>query len=289
MPERSFGDHIGFVGLGDRGQPMARRLVDAGYPVRVHARRPEQASALLSAGATWAASIGELAAASDVFAVCVGNDVDVEEVFASALTELRVGAIAIIHSTVHPQTCRRIGEQAGSRGMAVVDAPVSGGRQRAFDGQLTVMVGGPADAVAVVRPMLDAFASLVLHVGPLGSGELLKLVNNYVFTAHLDVAAQAVELVRSLGLDVGPAMEAIAASTGSSRCIEWFVASGCVNVFPRHVKGRTHGAALLGKDVDHLRRLIDDAGLERPRLDATVAAGLAMAVGAGAADRAQSR
>jgi 3-hydroxyisobutyrate dehydrogenase len=266
-------ERVGFVGLGDQGEPMARRIAAAGIPLAVWARRPAQAAVV--DGARVAGSLAELAAEVDVLAVCVGDDADVWEVAAAAAPHLPTDAILVVHSTIAPDTCR---ELAAEHGVRVVDAPVSGGRARAAAGELTVMVGGDPVDVERVRPVLDAFAGLVSHVGPLGAGQVLKLVNNLLFTAQLAVTADAVTLLRSLELDVPAAAEAIAVSTGGSRAVQMFVAGGADEVFPRHQDGRARGAALLAKD-NALGRAV--AGGLPPRLDDLVHEGLRLAVESG--------
>jgi 3-hydroxyisobutyrate dehydrogenase len=244
---------VGFVGLGDQGEPMARRSLDAGHELSVFSRRPEQAQPLVSRGAVQAESLRALAARSDLLGVCVGTDADVWEVAEATLGELRPGSILAVHSTVDPQTCIRIGAKARQRGVAVIDAPVSGGRARAFAGGLTVMVGGEVTAVNRARPVFETFGALVLHVGDLGAGEVLKLANNYLFAAQVALTDQMLDPCRELGLDVVQSMTAIASSTGSSRAIQMFVDGDHRSGFPRHSAGRARGAELLAKDI----RLVD--------------------------------
>jgi 3-hydroxyisobutyrate dehydrogenase len=266
---------VGFVGLGDQGEPMAHRLLDAGFPLAVYARRPDQARPLVGRGAVGVASLAELAERSDVVGVCVGDDAQVEQVCAAMLDHLRPGSVLVVHSTVAPRTCTRLGRTAAEHGVEVLDAPVSGGRARAFDGALTVMVGGPAEVFARVRPVLDAVGSPVLHLGPLGSGALLKLVNNCLFTAQLGILDDAVGLLQALGMDPRTSMTAIASSTGGSRAAEMFVAGGGEHVVPRHQDGWGRGLDLLRKDLGLLAENVDAAGVEVPEvLDRVVRHGL---------------
>jgi 3-hydroxyisobutyrate dehydrogenase-like beta-hydroxyacid dehydrogenase len=133
--------------------------------------------------------------------------------------------------------------------------------------------------------VFETFGSLVLHVGPLGAGEILKLVNNYLFTAQISVADGAVRLLESLGLDVRRSMTAIASSTGSSRCIQMFVEAEADHVFPRHKEGRARGAELLGKDIGLFDAVL--AGRELSflePLDLTVRTGLEIAEASGVGD-----
>lgn len=272
---------VGFVGLGDQGEPMAVRIAEAGFDLAVFARHRSQADTAVGAGATFVESVAELAVRSDLLGVCVGNDADVSEVAAAALPRLGSGSVLVIHSTVHPDTCRRIGAQAAPYGVSVVDAPVSGGRTRAFSGDLTTMAGGDPVAIAAARPVLDSFSAVVVHAGELGSGQVLKLVNNYAFTAQVGIVNDIVELCTALGLDVEQAATALAASTGGSRALQMYVAGGSAHPFPRHSDGRVRGAVLLSKDVAHVDAITSSDGVSYPvELDRMVRHGLDVATGA---------
>lgn len=197
---------VGFIGLGRQGAPMARRILDAGHPMTLWARRAASLDAFVDTGARFAASPAELAADCDVVCVCVVADADVEEVVTGAdgvLVGLRPGGVVVVHSTVHPDTCRRLGVEAATQGVFVVDAPVSGGGPAAEGGRLLVMVGGDVDAVRVCRPVFETYADPVVHIGALGAGQVTKLLNNVLFTANLATAASAIALGRALGVDTG--------------------------------------------------------------------------------------
>ncbi|NMO91597.1 NAD(P)-dependent oxidoreductase [Actinomycetospora sp. TBRC 11914] len=207
-----------------------------------------------------------MAELSDLVGVCVGDDAQVEQVCGDMWGHLPPSAVLVVHSTVAPATCTRVGALAAEHGVEVLDAPVSGGRARAFDGDLTVMVGGAPEVFERARPVLDAVGSLVRHVGPLGSGEALKLVNNYLFTAQLGVLDEAVGLLRALGMDPREAVTAIASSTGGSRAAQMFVAGGGEHVVPRHREGWTRGLELLRKDLGLLDERLDAVGVVAPGL-----------------------
>jgi 3-hydroxyisobutyrate dehydrogenase len=276
---------VGFVGLGDQGEPMAQRILEHGFDLHVFARRPEQAARLVEEGAVPAATIGELASRVDVLSVCVGDGAQVIDVCDAAVPSLRPGAIIAVHSTVHPDTCIGVAVRCASRNVEVVDAPVSGGRAKAFSGELAVMLGGSTAAVDRFRPIAETFGALVVHAGALGSGQLMKLVHNFLFTAQLGIAADTVHMLADLGLDVGQAMTVFARSTGSSRVAEMFVAAGCDHVFPRHQDGRARGAELLTKDIDLVDSIAAGRGYEWPTvIESAVRSGLAMAQRAGLAE-----
>ncbi|MEX5637583.1 NAD(P)-dependent oxidoreductase [Parafrankia sp. FMc2] len=210
---------VGFVGLGNQGAPIARRIVDAGFSTTLWARRPSALEPFAGAGAKVAGSLVELGASSEVVGVCVLDDAAVEEVVAGpggVLEGMRAGGIVMVHSTVHPETCVRLGEVASSRGITVVDAPVSGGRLVAEAGRLLVMVGGDEPAVARVRPVLATFGNPVLHLGMLGAGQRAKLLNNLTLTANLAVAEGAFALAAQLDVDPDMFAQVLAHGSGNS-------------------------------------------------------------------------
>lgn len=213
---------IGFIGLGGQGAPMARRIIEAGYPITLWARRSATVAAFADTDATIAESPAELAAASDVVCLCVVGDADVDEVtsggsaYQGLLAGLRPGGVIVVHSTVHPKTCEMLAEKAAAVGGFVVDAPVSGGGPAAAEGRLLVMVGGEAAVVERCRPVFETYADAVVHLGGLGCGQLAKLVNNVVFTANLGTAATALALGRALGITRDGLAEVLSRGSGNS-------------------------------------------------------------------------
>lgn len=210
---------VGFIGLGSQGAPMARRIVDAGYPVTLWARRPATLEPFADTPAKVADSPADLAASSDLVCICVVSDADVEEVVTGergVLAGLGTGGVIAVHSTVHPDTCRRMAGQAEAQGMRLIDAPVSGGGQAAAEGRLLVMAGGDPETVEYCRPVLATYGDPVVHLGPLGSGQLTKLLNNLLFTAHLATAASALTLGQALGVDPGRLADVMSHGSASS-------------------------------------------------------------------------
>ncbi|TDC67751.1 NAD(P)-dependent oxidoreductase [Actinomadura sp. GC306] len=210
---------VGFIGLGSQGAPMARRIVDAGFPTTLWARRPASLEPFAATPAKVAGTPAELAAASDVVCVCVVNDDDVAEVVRGedgVLAGMAEGGVIAVHSTVHPDTCRGLADAAAARGVAVVDAPVSGGGPAAEEGRLLVMAGGDPAAVETCRPVFAAHADPVVHLGPLGSGQVAKLLNNVLFTANLATSAGAVALGESLGVDAARLAGVLSHGSGNS-------------------------------------------------------------------------
>ncbi|MEV5831662.1 NAD(P)-dependent oxidoreductase [Spirillospora sp. NPDC052242] len=220
---------VGFVGLGSQGGPMARRIVEAGHPTTLWARRPDSLAPFADTAAKTAASPAAMAADCDVACVCVVDDAGVEQVVAGddgILAGLAEGGVIVVHSTVHPDTCRRLADLAAARNVAVVDAPVSGGGPAAAEGRLLVMAGGDDAAVERCRPVFATYADPIVHLGPLGSGQLTKLLNNVLFTANLATAAGALSLGRSLGVDPARLAEVVAHGSGASFALGRVAAAG---------------------------------------------------------------
>ena len=247
---------VGFIGLGSQGGPMARRIIEAGYPTTLWARRPATLEPFADTPARIAESPVALAAASDLVCLCVVGDADVDEVTGGergVLAGLQPGGVLAVHSTVHPDTCRKLAKEAVARGVSVIDAPVSGGGQAASNGRLLAMVGGDADVVERCRPVLETYADPVLHVGDLGSGQITKLLNNLLFTANLGTAAAALSLARSLGVPPDRLTEVVSLSSGNSFALNAIRGTGGLD----RVAG--HAGGLLRKDVRLLVNLADRA------------------------------
>ncbi|GAB3008515.1 NAD(P)-dependent oxidoreductase [Mycobacterium bourgelatii] len=244
---------VGFIGLGSQGAPMARRIIDAGFPTTLWARRPETLEPFADTPAQAAESPADLAAASDLVCVCVVNDADVEEIGGRVLAGLAHGGIIAVHSTVHPQTCRELAKRAALQGVSVIDAPVSGGGPAAAKGRLLVMAGGDADVVQRCRPVFESYANAVVHLGELGSGQTAKLLNNLLFTANLGTAATALSLARALGVAPGRLTEVFARSSGNSFALNTI--GGTDNL--DRMAGLAGG--LLQKDVRLIADLADEA------------------------------
>jgi len=251
----STGLAVGFVGLGSQGGPMAQRIVEAGFETTVWARRPEQATALAAAGAGVAADLVELGAVSDVLCVCVVADADVDAVLRGphgALAGMAPGGTVVLHSTVHPDTCRRV--QADFPQLGVLDAPVSGGGHKAAARELLVMVGGETATFERCRPVLETFADPLVHLGPLGAGQEAKLLNNALFAAQLGLASDAFTIAIGRGLDPAALATVLGAGSGRSYAAE-IVAGG-----DHRLEGMAQLAGdLLAKDVGIIADMLSPA------------------------------
>jgi 3-hydroxyisobutyrate dehydrogenase-like beta-hydroxyacid dehydrogenase len=225
---------------------MARRIVAAGFPLTVWGRRPESVAPYADTTTAVAATPAELGAASDIVGICVVADADVTDVLLrpdGVLAGMAPGGIVMIHSTVHPDTCQLIEDAASQYGVAVIDAPVSGGGAAAADRRLLVMAGGAAADVERARPVLETFANPLLHLGPLGSGQVAKLLNNFVFTAQIGLALETFAFADRLGIDRAAAAAVLAGGSGGSRAAAVLAASGF------DLTGLRGAEPLLSKDV----------------------------------------
>jgi 3-hydroxyisobutyrate dehydrogenase-like beta-hydroxyacid dehydrogenase len=231
---------IGFIGLGSQGAPMAQRIAAAGFPLVVWARRAETLEPFQTARK--AESIAALGAACDHVGICVIDDAGVQEVCDALIPAMRAGSRIVIHSTILPGTCKALAEQAQAHGIALIDAPVSGGGQGAAAGTLTVMVGGSAAAFAAARPVFEAFAGLVVHLGDIGAGQMAKLVNNTLMAANMALAHHALASAVALRIDRAGLIDLIKASSGRSYGFEVYSRLTAPTAF-------AHGGALLTKDA----------------------------------------
>ena len=237
---------VGFIGLGSQGGPMARRIIDGGYETTLWARRPATLEPFADTAAKVAGSPAELAADSDLVCLCVVGDADVEQVAAGEnglLAGLKPGSVIAVHSTVHPNTCRKLAKTAGAQGVSVIDAPVSGGGPAAAEGRLLVMAGGDAEVVERCRPVFETYADPVVHLGDLGSGQTTKLLNNLLFTANVGTAASALALGKALGVSPDRLTEVISRSSGNSFALNVVGGSGGLDILAGHA------GPLLQKDV----------------------------------------
>ncbi len=214
---------IGFIGIGVMGRPMTLNLLKAGHAVTIYARHPEQPGVqeVLNAGAKQAPSPRAVAMASDMVITILPNSPQVEEVVAGPqgiLEGARKGLIIIDMSTIAPAVSRKLAQEVSTRGVHMLDAPVSGGSQGAINGTLSIMVGGEREIVEQARPVLEAMGKKenIFHVGPNGSGEVVKLVNNILVGAIAAATAEALVLGVKAGADLDIMTKVIGVSTGAS-------------------------------------------------------------------------
>jgi 3-hydroxyisobutyrate dehydrogenase-like beta-hydroxyacid dehydrogenase len=193
---------VGFLGAGQLGEPMVGRLLDAGHDVAAYARRVDLRRRLEAKGASMAGSVADVARGSDILISCLFSDAQLRETGLGAdgfIANAKPGAVFVSHTTGTVSTLECLRDESAS-GPVVLDAPVSGTADDIAAGTLTVLIGGPSDAVAAVTPVLAAYAEPVMPTGALGSALALKLINNLLFGANAQLLASATQLGERLGV-----------------------------------------------------------------------------------------
>jgi 3-hydroxyisobutyrate dehydrogenase-like beta-hydroxyacid dehydrogenase len=212
--------NIGFVGLGVMGFPMAGHLQTAGHRVCVYNRTVEKARAWVEQyGGRLGLTPRDAAAGADMVCLCVGDDDDVRSVVLSqegVLVGLPAGGVIIDHTTASADLARELYGVAAQRGVGFLDAPVSGGQAGAVNGVLTIMVGGEATAFARVEPVLNVYGKCVRLLGPVGSGQLAKMVNQICIAGVLQGLAEGMAFSRFAGLDTAAVIEVISQGAAQS-------------------------------------------------------------------------
>jgi 3-hydroxyisobutyrate dehydrogenase len=211
---------VGCIGLGIMGTPMAANLIKAGFDITVWNRTPEKCEPLTSLGAQAAQSPGAMAAAGpDVICVNVTDTPDVEAVLfgeTGIASGAKPGLIVIDHSTISPVAAKEFAENLGKQGVTLLDAPVSGGDIGAKAGTLSVMVGGPSNAVQCAMPVLNAVGKNIVHVGESGAGQACKACNQIAVVCNLIGVCEALSLAKKCGLDAEKMIEVVSGGAGGS-------------------------------------------------------------------------
>jgi 3-hydroxyisobutyrate dehydrogenase len=223
---------VGFIGLGIMGKPMARNVLAAGHTLTLYARRPETIADLVAAGATLLQSSAAVGRASEVVITMLPNAPEVEEVVLGpdgVLEGAAPGLAVVDMSTIAPSASRRVAAACAESSVDFLDAPVSGGSVGAQNGTLSIMVGGNVEAYERCRPVLEAMgrAEAIFHVGPSGTGEVVKLANNILCGVIAAATAEALTMGVKHGVDAATLARIIGVSSGAS----WQLA----NVFPLRV------------------------------------------------------
>ena len=251
--------NIGMVGLGEMGMPMLERLRAAGHDVRFRARRPEVIERAVGLGATPDDGFGD----RDVVIICVFSDDQVREVGPEVLATMKTGSTLVNHTTGSPATATLLAREAEPRGVRVLDAALSGGPDDIRAGRLTLLIGGDETVLDDVRPALGAYSDPILHVGQIGDGQRVKLVNNALFAAQIALVADAEHLARGLGVDPAMALDAIQHCSGDSRVLRAVAAVGS-SARMQEVAGR-----FIRKDVAVVEQVAREAGVGLGRLGTT--------------------
>jgi 3-hydroxyisobutyrate dehydrogenase len=221
--------NVGFAGMGTMGASMALNIMKAGHDVTVWNRTREREEPVAAQGAKRAATPKELAQGKDIIVVCVSDTPDVEAVVLGddgVIHGASDGQVLVDCSTISPDATRHMAEQLAGKGVKWVDAPVSGGPEGAAKGTLTIMVGGDADDVERVRPILDAMGQTITHVGPLGAGQVTKAINQVIIAGTYMSVAEGVVLGLKAGLDMPKVVQAL--STGAAG--SWILDNRAINM-----------------------------------------------------------
>lgn len=218
----------GLIGLGIMGLPMARNLIRAGFPLTVATRTPGKADRFAAENSTLGSvkavrTPAEVAAASEIIVTIVTDSPDVIEVARGEhgiFSAARPGTIIIDMSTISPQVTRELAEEAGSRGLHWLDAPVSGGEKGAIEGTLTIMVGGETAALDRARPVLEAMGKRITHFGPAGNGQSAKLCNQILTSVNMLGVCEALSFGAKAGLDLATLHQALTGGAANSWALE---------------------------------------------------------------------
>jgi 3-hydroxyisobutyrate dehydrogenase len=266
---------VAFLGLGDIGSLMARRVAGAGYELAAWNRTPARTERFVAGLADPSrvrsvATAAEAVRGADVIVSCVSTSADVAAILASAggggvTGALTRGAVWVDCTSGDPPTCQVIEAQLAAVGVAFLDAPVSGGTSGAEQGTLTVMCGGDADVLDRVRPVLATFGAKIVHCGPVGAGDAVKAVNNALLAASLLAAGEGLAALRKAGVAPEVALDVINASSGRS--------NATMNLIPQRVVTRafprTFRLALLDKDVAIAAEFVRSQKVPSPVLQLT--------------------
>lgn len=256
---------IGVIGLGEMGLPMATNLLRKGFDVTGYDVRGEARRAFQESGGRVASSAGEAGQGVEAIIVMVQTPAQAEEVVLAeegVLARARPGTALLVMSTIGVACMRRLGAAARMRGVRFLDAPVSGGRTRAEDATLTIIVGGAAEDVAAARPVLEALGSRVAHVGGLGAGTAVKMANQILLTVSLLAAREAAELAGGAGVPTETVWDVLRTCTGTTWVVEnWATASAWVE---RYEPGAS--LDILVKDTGLALEMAREEGVPAPIL-----------------------
>jgi 3-hydroxyisobutyrate dehydrogenase-like beta-hydroxyacid dehydrogenase len=251
---------IGYVGIGLMGHGAAKNILLKGYPVTILGHRNRAGvDDLVARGAAEAASAADLAGACDVVFTCLPSSIEVEAIMFGAgglLEGFRPGMILVDSTTADPGSTKRIGQVLAERGCAMVDAPVGRTPREAEEGKLNTFLGGDPDVIAKIKPIVSCYADTIIEAGPLGSGHMLKLVNNFISIGTNAVIAEAVATAARLGLDLRKLYEVVS-SGGANSAMFQMVMPWALEGDDSRLKGPLR---IAGKDMRFYCRLAEATG-----------------------------
>jgi len=234
---------VSFIGMGTMGTAMALNIIKAGHEVTVHNRSREKEEPVAKAGARRAGSPKEASQEADIIITCVSDTPDVEGVVLGengVIQGAQPGAIVIDMSTISPSVTRRMAAELAKKSIRMLDAPVSGGSEGAQKGTLTIMVGGEAEDVAQAMPVLSAMGKSITHVGPSGSGQFTKAINQVIISGVYLAVAEGMTLGLKAGLDMEKVVQALAGGAAGSWVLNFRSRNMIKNEYPLGFRVRLH-------------------------------------------------
>ncbi|MCW8926127.1 MAG: NAD(P)-dependent oxidoreductase [Xanthomonadales bacterium] len=256
----------GVIGLGAMGEPMAQHLANAGYLSMVWNRTPEKSTQFATRnGVTAAETPAQLAAGCNVILVCVSADADLKDVIEQLLPAIKPACVVCDLSTVAPATARQVAASLEPTGAGFVDAPVSGGVEGAKKGCLSVMAGGESANISRIMPVLETFSASVTHMGPVGSGQATKAVNQVIVAGIAEATCEALALAEKLNLPSQRLLSVVSAGAAGSWFLDHRGASMLENQFDVGFK-----LSLLLKDLLICRSLAQDLDIHVPTVEAAI-------------------
>jgi 2-hydroxy-3-oxopropionate reductase len=214
---------LGFIGLGIMGRPMALNLRRAGHALWVHGRRPVTMEVLVEAGAQACHTVADVAVNAEIIFIMVSDTPDVENIVlgeTGLAQRLRPGQVIVDMSTISPASTRRLAQELETRGVEMLDAPVSGGEIGAINANLSIMVGGKEKTFQRVKPLFDVFGKNVVHVGDHGAGQVAKACNQIVAALTIEAVSEALTFARKNGVDAGRVRAALMGGFAGSKILE---------------------------------------------------------------------
>lgn len=258
---------VAFIGLGAMGTPMVRHLLAAGHSVRAFVRRPEAAEAARALGAEPFFTPAEAARGAAVVFTNVTSSEDVRAVLLGAqgvVEGASAGTICVDHSTISPIVTREIAVQLAERGIEALDCPVSGGTAGAEAASLTIMVGGKAEVLERVRPLLALLGKTITHIGDHGAGQVAKLCNQIAQVVNIEGIAEAMRFARAQQVDTGRVLQAMATGMAGSRMLDLCGPKMVAQDFRAGIEARLHD-----KDFGLAGDIAAELGLALPAMQAT--------------------
>ena len=256
---------LAFIGLGNMGTPMVQHLIAAGHTVRAYVRRPEAADNARAIGAEPVNTPAEAARDAEVIFTNVTSTADVEGVLLGpdgVIQSAPHGAVCIDHSTISAVATRRIAAELEAAGLEFLDAPVSGGTAGAQKAALSIMVGGKAEVLERVRPLLQLLGTTITHIGGHGSGQVAKACNQIVQVINIQGIAEAMLFARAQGTDPSRVLAAIGPGFAGSRMLDMMGPKMAERHFAAGIEARLHD-----KDFGLVREIAQELGLQMPAME----------------------